>query len=107
LPNEVAVLAGFEWDAGNWPKCGKHGVSQAESEALFRRQPHVLPDRTGSDETRYNAVGVTESGRYIFVVFALRQHLIRPISARYMHEKEGSTYERQKGAEAFPDSPER
>ncbi|TBN45900.1 BrnT family toxin, partial [Paracoccus sediminis] len=23
-------IAGFDWDDGNWPKCGKHGVSRAE-----------------------------------------------------------------------------
>ena len=28
---------GFDWDDGNWPKCGKHGVGQAEIEALLRR----------------------------------------------------------------------
>ena len=21
-------IAGFDWDAGNWPKCGMHGVSR-------------------------------------------------------------------------------
>ncbi len=20
-------IAGFDWDAGNWPKCGKHDIS--------------------------------------------------------------------------------
>lgn len=28
--------AGFDWDAGNWAKCQKHGVSIGEIEALFR-----------------------------------------------------------------------
>jgi hypothetical protein len=26
---------GFYWDDGNWPKCGKHGVSKRTIEALF------------------------------------------------------------------------
>ena len=26
---------GFEWDEGNWPKCGKHGVTREEIELLF------------------------------------------------------------------------
>jgi len=25
-------IAGFDWDDGNWPKCGKHGVSRTEIE---------------------------------------------------------------------------
>ncbi|GGD32991.1 BrnT family toxin [Aureimonas glaciei] len=101
------VLAGFDWDAGNWPKCGKHGVSRAEIEALFGRQPYVLPDRTQSDETRYNAIGETDSGRCVFIVFAIRQDRIRPISARFMHEKERRNYERQKNLKAVPNPPER
>lgn len=101
------MLAGFDWDAGNWPKCGKHGVSRAEIEALFGREPYVLPDRTTSDETRYNAVGETETGRYIFVVFAIRQERIRPISARYMPGKERRNYERQKGTEAVSEPSKR
>jgi len=23
-------VAGVEWDTGNWPKCGKHGVSKED-----------------------------------------------------------------------------
>jgi hypothetical protein len=25
----------FDWDHGNWPKCGKHGVGKAEIEAVL------------------------------------------------------------------------
>ena len=95
-------LAGLDWDDGNWPKCGKHGVSQAEIEQVLGTAPLVLPDRHPQDaETRFNAVGKNASGRYVFVVFTLRdkqgQRLLRPISARYMHAKEIENYERQKG----------
>ena len=30
------VGSGFDWDDGNREKCQKHGVRQAEIEALFR-----------------------------------------------------------------------
>ena len=100
-----STVAGFEWDEGNWPKCGKHGVSKAEIEHVLRSEPLVLPDRYPQDvETRFDAVGKNSDGRYIFVVFTLREtqgkRLIRPISARYMHVKEIENYERQKGREA-------
>lgn len=43
------------------------------------------------------AIGRTQSGRYVFLVFMLRRAhdgtLIRPISARYMHSKEIAYYE--------------
>jgi uncharacterized DUF497 family protein len=98
-------VAGFDWDEGNWPKCGKHGVSKAEIEHVLRSEPFVLPDRHPQDrETRFDAVGKNEVGRYVFVVFASRERageqFIRPISARYMHRKEIENYERQK--EALP-----
>lgn len=43
------------------------------------------------------AIGKSAAGRYVFVVFMLReidgQMKLRPISARYMHEKEIAHYE--------------
>lgn len=89
-------IAGFDWDDGNWPKCAKHGLSKDEIESLFENAPAVHRDPEESEQ-RMRAIGIGESGRYIFVVFALREidgrtH-IRPISARYMHEREIRRYE--------------
>lgn len=89
---------GFEWDRGNWPKCGKHGVSRNEIEFVLSNDPVVLPDRSPvTAEARFNAVGITEGGKYLFVVFTLRRSgeemRLRPISARYMHRKEINRYE--------------
>lgn len=94
-------LAGFEWDNGNRQKCQKHGVSLDEIEQVFLREPAVFPDPGHSQtEDRFRAIGTTRSGRYVFVAFTLRNHaeggvLVRPISARYMHDKEIRHYERQ------------
>jgi len=88
-------IAGFDWDAGNWPKCGKHGVSREEIERLFLEgTPRVAPDLKHSSpaESRYLAVGRVD-GRPMFVAFAMRRGRIRPISARYMHSKEIASYE--------------
>lgn len=93
-------VAGFEWDDGNCQKCQKHGVSIEEIEALFSN-PNVAiaPDIKHSEaEERFLAVGVSSKGRHIFVAFTFRknseENLIRPISARYMHEKEVQQYEK-------------
>jgi uncharacterized protein len=86
----------FDWDRGNWPKCGKHGVSRAEIEEIFESVPAVMAD-PHPGEPRMRAIGKTHSGRYVFLVFMLRRvvgrTLIRPISARYMHKKEIDHYE--------------
>ena len=93
-------VTGFEWDEGNRSKCQKHGVSTAAVESLFHRPIAVLPDPLHSkSEERFKAIGKTDKGRGIFVVFTLRTRrgktLIRPISARYMHEKEMDHYEKE------------
>ena len=91
-------FAGFEWDEGDWLKCSKHGVTHREIEYVLLQEPAVMPD-PNPDEPRMRAIGKTEAGRYVFLVFMLRkvgsQTRLRPISARYMHNKEVDRYEEQ------------
>ena len=56
------------WDHGNWPKCGKHGVSKTEIEQALANDPMTKPDRMGTEEVRFNAIGKTNEGRFVFVV---------------------------------------
>ena len=89
-------IAGFDWDGGNWPKCGKHGVSREEIEQVLLGTPAVMPDPY-PDEPRIRAIGKTAAGRFVFLVFMVREieglTRLRPISARYMHQKEVDHYE--------------
>lgn len=91
-------IAGFDWDDGNWPKCGKHGVSREEIEQVLLGRPAVMPDPHPA-EPRMRAIGKTAAGRYVFLVFMPRkidgQTMLRPISARHMHQKEIDHYESQ------------
>jgi uncharacterized DUF497 family protein len=92
-------FSGFDWDSANRAKCAKHGVPVSTVESLFLRGLLILPDEAHSlREQRFKAVGRTEQGRAVFVVFTLRRSggatLIRPISARYMHRKEVEHYEK-------------
>ncbi len=93
-------VAGFDWDAGNLEKCQKHGVSVAEIEHLFARPHTIRVDVEHSlAEERLKAIGTTDTGRYVFLVFTIRERngerFIRPISARYMHGKEVEYYEEE------------
>jgi hypothetical protein len=92
------LISEFDWDEGNWPKCGKHGVSREEVEQVLLGTPAVMPD-PHLDEPRLRAIGKTDAGRYVFLVFLLRESnaktKLRPISARYMHRKEIDHYESQ------------
>ncbi len=88
-------IYGFDWDSGNWPKCGTHGVSREEIERLFTEGNATYSpdlDHTTMEEDRYVVVGRVD-GRSIFVAFTIRGNLIRPVSARYMHKREAKHYE--------------
>lgn len=94
-------IDGFDWDEGNIAKCQKHGVSIMEIEQLFMEPPEPLMMQDvahSQDEQRFLAVGQTQEGRHIFIAFTIREReekrLLRPISARYMHDKEVANYER-------------
>jgi uncharacterized DUF497 family protein len=91
-------FGGFDWDSGNWPKCGKHGVSREEIEQVLLGAPAVMPD-PHPEEPRLRAIGRTAAGRYVFLVLMFRdidgEARLRPISARYMHQREVDHYERQ------------
>jgi uncharacterized protein len=93
------TVYGFDWDPGNFAKCERHGLTIREIEAVFRTSHHLAPDITHSEqETRFLAIGKGDGPRMIFVAFTFRQSLagllIRPISARYMHQKEVDHYEK-------------
>jgi uncharacterized DUF497 family protein len=91
---------GFDWDDGNWPKCGKHGVSKEEiEEVLSAADTRTFPDAPHSVmESRQIAVGHSLlTRRAVAIFFTQRQRgeklLLRPFSARYMHPKEVGKYE--------------
>ncbi len=92
----LAACTSFDWDAGNTGKNLKHGVTDAESEEIFFREPVVVPSNQSSlNEDRFCALGETRAGRKLFVVYTLRGDAIRIISARPMTRKERSFYDGQ------------
>ncbi len=88
-------ITGFQWDEGNIDKnFKKHGVHWTECEEVFFNKPLVVkPDLKHSQkEDRYYALGKTNNGRLLFIVFTIRQDRIRIISARDMNKKERRFY---------------
>jgi uncharacterized DUF497 family protein len=109
-----AVMAGggegteFEWDGGNGEKNWlRHRVSQSESEQVFFNRPFVsAEDRRHSDEeARYYALGQSDGGRLLYVVYTLRGEKVRVISARSMTRAEQKEYELVR-AQEFAADPE-
>ena len=92
------MITGFDWDEGNSRKNQKHGVSMAESEQVFFNLPLLtLEDSKHShQEPRFHALGKSDGGRQLHVTFTVRHNgeNIRIISARDMHHKERTVYEK-------------
>jgi uncharacterized DUF497 family protein len=70
------------------------------SRAFLRARWPFSPDAVHSQrENRFRGIGRTQQGRGVFITFTLRQKveelLIRPISARYMHQKEIDAFEKE------------
>jgi len=85
----------FDWVEGNinenWDK---QRVHRLECEEIFFNEPIVtkVEKRGVSQEERVSALGVTNEGRFLFVVFTIRRGRIRVISARDMNKKERKIY---------------
>ena len=96
-PEELlASCTGFEWDEGNLLKnWEKHDVSGSECEQVFFNRPLVAePDvKHSGREQRFYVLGQTDSGRRLYLVFTVRDHLIRVISARELSRKERRVYQ--------------
>ena len=86
---------GFDWDEGNTDKSWlKHKVSPSECEQIFFNHPLVIQDDIihSKSEQRFYALGQTDSKRFLFIVFTVRNNFIRVISARDMSRKERRVY---------------
>jgi len=96
FPDDLAQCSGFRWDPGNAEKNWElHRVSRAECEQLFFNRPiRVAPDEMHSrHEPRRAALGQTNAGRLLAVVFTVRGTLLRVLSARDMSREERRLYE--------------
>ena len=90
---EFSKLDGFDWDKGNLNKNRlKHNVSSKECEEIFYNKRLVINyDKTHSRiERRFQALGVTDNRRLLFIAFTIRNNKIRVISARDPNKKERS-----------------
>ena len=89
--------SGFDWDEGNILKnWEKHGVAASECEQIFFNLPLITSsdEKHSKTEPRFYALGHTDAGRPLFIVFTIRESLVRVISARGMNRKERKEYKK-------------
>jgi uncharacterized DUF497 family protein len=82
----------FEWDDENSDHLiARHDVYPEEAEQVFYNRAYI---RRGKDV--YYAMGVTNDGRYLFLVLVYRRECVRVISARTMTREERRAYDRHR-----------
>ena len=89
---------GFDWDEGNSEKnLIRHRVTLGECEQVFFNEQVIVSEdiKHSKAESRWYLLGSTDAGRLLFVVFTIRENLIRVISARDMNKKEREVYDEQ------------
>ena len=91
----ISNCKGFDRDAGNAEKNWIfHKVSRNECEQVFFNAPVVVGEDIihSQSEKRWFLLGKTDKNRLLFLVFTIRDELIRVISARNMSKKEREIY---------------
>ena len=89
-------FSGFQWDRGNTDKNFiKHNIENWECEQVFFNRPLLVLDdpKHSVAEKRWAAFGKTDADRFLIVIFAKRNNLIRIISARDMNKRERKYYD--------------
>lgn len=90
LPQPIS----FQWDRGNQDKnWTKHQVRREEVEQVFldpRKQSYPDPKHSQTEPRRI-MVGKTTIGRLLLVVYTVRKHTVRVISARDLNKKKEET----------------
>jgi uncharacterized DUF497 family protein len=80
-PCYAVGMLGFDWDDANRDHIARHEVSVDEFEEAFNTDTLELAAYVVGGEQRYEDLGVTDSGRILFLVTTVRGDLIRPITA--------------------------
>jgi uncharacterized protein len=83
----------FAWDDANITHLARHNIRPEEAEQCYRNDPLVIEEQYVNREDRYLALGETDAGRRLAVVFTIRQHRVRFITAYAMTREQQEIYE--------------
>ena len=77
----MAYDLGFDWDQANTDHIASHGVSPEEVEQVFGHDEVDIDYDVIGGEERWTVAGETDQARLLIVVYTLREHLVRPVTA--------------------------
>lgn len=85
-------LKGFEWDQHNAGHVARHDVDPEEVEEAAGRPHAIIPARAAGGEKRGKLPGTSSAGRYLVVLFTIRNERLRPVTGYAMNRKEREIY---------------
>jgi hypothetical protein len=87
----------FEWDSRKAStNLEKHGISfETASEVFHDPFVQVTDEEIVEDEEREAVIGMTVDWRLVYVVYVMREEVVRIISARLVTNAERKSYEEQ------------
>jgi uncharacterized DUF497 family protein len=85
----------FDWDMHNVGHLGRHGIEPFEVEEVVLGIHLIARGRDVGGEERWKLLRQAMSGRYLVVVFTLRNQLIRPVTACEMKSRDKRLYVEQ------------
>lgn len=93
LGDATLRITGFEWDDANTEHIARHNVDPDEAEQILQNRPVIRRSRSG----RYVAIGQTDEGRYLVVVFEVyRGGRTRVVTARPAQPEERRLQRRER-----------
>ena len=91
------MAATFDWDDDNVGHIGEHGVEPEEAEdALLDPRRLSTAARRVTGERRFAAIGATEEGRILLVVFTVRHGMVRVVTAHDASSRDKRRYRRRR-----------
>jgi uncharacterized DUF497 family protein len=85
-------VKGFDWDLHNAGHVAQHGVNPIEVEEAVERPHAIIPAKAVAGEKRWTLFGTSAAGRYLVVVFTIRDKRLRPVTAYAMNRRERRIY---------------
>lgn len=94
----------FDWDEANTGHLARHEVTRGEFEEAFRH-PRLEEQFSAGGEHRVWALGQTDAGRYLTLVYTLREGKIRAVTAHTTKRRYRRVYDEAIRADAGPEDP--
>lgn len=85
----------FNWDEANKSHIARHGVRPEEAEQVLANEPLEVEAVIRQDEFRRVCIGRTDPGRFLNVVYTIRNNEIRVVTAYPANRRQRRIYESQ------------